>query len=113
MAELIPPRRNESLSNEDGTPTTRFAEYLEENASQTNTSTSEVEISTETINLSVGPNAAQSKRIDEIENTPEVNYSGQLSEIQKRLSALENNNVFALQAQIFKLQQQIDELKVL
>lgn len=38
MADLIPPRRNEFVTKE-GVPTTRFAEYLEAVASQTNQNT--------------------------------------------------------------------------
>ncbi len=42
MADLIPPTRSDSLINEDGSPTIRTAEYLEDLARQGNSTTNTV-----------------------------------------------------------------------
>lgn len=42
MTDLIPPRRNENLLDEKNVPILRFARYLEDNASATNTATSDI-----------------------------------------------------------------------
>lgn len=67
MADLVPPRRGEPISDTNGIPTLRFLEYLEANARQTNSTNVDTEIDTSSINLSVGNLAALLRRIEELE----------------------------------------------
>jgi hypothetical protein len=53
MAETAP-RRGERIINEDGTPTLRFLEYLENITRQVNLTEENTDISPETINNSIG-----------------------------------------------------------
>lgn len=64
MAELIPPRRDETLTG-DGIPTLRFSEYLEGLARNVNASTSESEL----VDVAASPAqlAAIIKRLNDLE----------------------------------------------
>jgi hypothetical protein len=116
---IISPRRGEAVTNPDGTPTRRFAEYLESSATQVSETTAASEVDPASINLSGGARAALDRRISAIEamigifpaggsqSSGNGRRSGQGS-ADDRLAALEA----AIPAMFFRLQQQIDELKV-
>jgi len=106
MAGLIKPRRDESIVNDAGIPTTRFSEYLELNTSQTVESTSETEISTETINLSVGSQAKMTERVNENENA-------MVAVLSQRKDHMTDILYLSLSGKIANLQKQIDELRTL
>lgn len=102
--DLIMPRRDEPVVDENGKPTKRFSDYLEENTSQTTVVVAESEISTETINLSAGKNAETSKALVEVENSVLASVPEKKQDIEYLLS---------FHAKIADLQNQINELRAL
>lgn len=53
MAHLIPPKRGESITDENGIPTIRFMEYLEKSATLVNDTVASTETDIDSVNLSV------------------------------------------------------------
>lgn len=69
MVDLIPPRRDESLT-ENGVPTLRFSEYLENIAGSVNTVTTEVELSdgfASEVNIQNAQISRLTSRVDDLE----------------------------------------------
>ena len=77
MANLIPPRRGEFLT-ETGVATTRFAEYLEDVASNVNRASSSGDVFS-SLNMSNAVAATLSKRIDDLELLVTLSVGNQLS----------------------------------
>lgn len=106
---LIPPRRGEPVVHNDGTSTTRFAEYLERTASQVTDAFASTEIDPSTINLSTGTTAAILQRLANVEATIGIQP---VNALESRVHTIECA-LYAVSARISRLQKQIDELKVL
>lgn len=86
MAELIPPRRDETLTG-DGIPTLRFSEYLEGLARNVNASTSESEL----VDVAASPAQLASviKQLRDLELQQDTGSAAAISQIFKRLSDIE------------------------
>jgi len=113
MGEVIAPRRDESIIDENGRPSLRFVQYLEQSAGQVNETVSDTEIDSSSINLSVGQVAAINKRLDDIEIQLGI-YPADTSEkdLIARIETIEMLSVTPVSAIIAQLQAQIDDLKL-
>ena len=88
MTELIPPRRDEILS-EKGIGERRFLKYLEENAEQTNSSTELTEADPSSVNLSNAQISQINKKIAEIVSENLTSQNAIVSKLNKRIEQLE------------------------
>ena len=86
MAELIPPRRDETLTG-DGIPTLRFSEYLELLARQLNTNTDNNELGD--VAASPAQLAGVIKQLRDLELQQDTGGAAALSQIFKRLDDIE------------------------
>ena len=110
MADLIAPRRNEPFVDDRGMLTRRSAEYLEQNTSDVNTTTTDTEVDPSSINLSTGINAQQSKQIDDIE-IDLIPQSASFAKLEMEIDILQTQ-VIAFSGIINRLQKQINDLQL-
>ena len=91
MAELIPPRRDESLTA-NGIPTIRFSEYLEGLARDVNTVTTEVELS-DSFSSEVSVQAALisrlTSRVDDLEASNDIDVlNSRIAQVNAKVTRL-------------------------
>jgi len=107
MADIIPPRRSETLT-QGGVGLLRFLEYLEQVASQVNESTAANEADPSSVNLSVGAISSINKAVKELQNDLSPNNNAEVQRLKKRIEQLES--VTNISAQISALNKRLDEL---
>ena len=102
MAELIPPRRDETLTG-DGIPTLRFSEYLEGLANQTNSNSSDNDVVSSVAAASPAQLASVIKQLADLELQQDIGSAAALSQIFKRLNDIElQTDNTAMLARVFK-----------
>lgn len=111
MVDLIAPRRGESIVNESGTPTNRFFEYLEAATVQSNETVSDTEVDAISISLSIGRVGTLAQQVRDLQLMIGINPSD--SDLSDQINALELISVMPVNASIARLQDQIDELKLM
>lgn len=103
MAELIPPRRDEALTDGNGIPTLRHSVYLEGLAQDVNINTSGNEVVNSVASASPAQLASVIKQLSDLELQTE--NTAMLAAIIKRLSNIElqaDSNGAAALSQVFK-----------
>lgn len=111
MVDIIAPRRNEAITSQEGMPTRRFFEYLEQTSQLVNETIPETEINASSVNLTAGQIASLAERIEQIEITLGI-QSVNIAESDK-INSLELISDINVTAKIAELQNQIDQLKLL
>lgn len=111
MTDFIAPRRGESIVTAEGVPTNRFFEYLEGSITQINETIPSTEINAESINLSSGLVAQLESRINELENQIGINLKD--ANESEKIEDLEITTNMQFSGILDNLQKQIDELRTL
>lgn len=105
--KIIPPRRGEEITP-GGTGNTRFMEYLEENARQTNNATDATEGDVSSINMSSAGLAFLKKQITDVINEGLTSDKATIEKLNKKIANLESN---LLSTSNSKLLKRIEELE--
>ena len=116
MAELIPPRRDESLT-QDGVPTIRFSEYLEGLARDINNVVSESDESSSLVAQVSKQNALISRlssRIDDLEAADDTDIlNSRIANINSQVTRLIEELLIAVKASAPDLEQESEKVLLL